>query len=65
LIAGYRYYYGYGGIFQELGEVTYFRSSTEETNASEYVLGLSKYESDIHLSGGAKEIGYSVRCLKD
>ena len=56
----------WGGIFKELGYYTSFWSSTEFNDAvTAYGLWLIYNGSDIYLTPTGKEIGVSVRCIKD
>lgn len=61
LLAGIRDF----GYFIGLGYTTYFWSSTEYNATGAYYLLLYSYASNVHLYGGYKVYGFSVRCLKD
>lgn len=63
LIAGYRV--DDSGHFSDLGEYTDFWGSTKHGVSGAYVLGLNAFSSDIDLGIVNKEVGFSVRCLKD
>jgi len=62
LLAGSR---GYDGFFYQLGVTTYFWSSTELDAADAIGLGLSGNDSGIRHGYDDKELGFSVRCVKD
>jgi len=62
LLAGYRYYDGY---FYNLGNYSYFWSSTESNASYAYGLYLWDSDSNITLSSNLKGNGFSIRCLKD
>lgn len=63
LLAGYRYVSGI--LFINLGDYTYFWSSTEYDATAANNMDLSFGNSSIFLPDYAKEFGFSVRCLKD
>ncbi|MFA5803444.1 MAG: FISUMP domain-containing protein [Melioribacteraceae bacterium] len=63
LLGGYRYV---DGIFYNMGNFTYYWSSTEYNISNTYTLGLSNIDSNILLAGSGKDYGgFSVRCLKN
>src|ERR1035437_1927891 len=63
LLAGYR---NFNGPFFNLGNNTYFRTSTEETmHGYAYLMSLHVNSSNIYFDAYYKVDGLSVRCLKD
>ncbi len=62
LFAGYRR--ADYGIFGGLNYAS-FRSSTENSSDGAYYMSLGFSSSDVNLSNGNKNLGFSVRCLKD
>ena len=62
LLAGFRNFYN---DFDELHSTTYFWSSTAENTTSAHTLGLHYDFSHFSIISSGKEMGFSVRCLKD
>jgi len=62
LLSGYR---GYNGYFYFLRGTTYFWSSSEYYSISAFTMGLSSHGGNISLDNAGKEMGFSVRCVKD
>ena len=62
LFAGYRDYHG--GSFSNLGDVTYFWSSTENSIFASFI-GLSTGNPYVDFNQINKNYGFSIRCLKD
>ncbi len=62
LIAGWRWVDGY---FYDLGQRTYFWSSTEYDNNYAYYMRLLYNYSDVYMYNDNGLLGFSVRCLKD
>ncbi|MGA9117539.1 MAG: FISUMP domain-containing protein [Bacteroidota bacterium] len=62
LLAGYR---RYNGLFQFLGDIGYFWSSTQYDATSASILRLSGYDASINLLYYIKPSGFPVRCLED
>ena len=63
LPAGYRG--GFDGDFYNEGVTAYFWSSTEYNSNYAYYMSLDYYYDDARLSNSLKDIGFSVRCVKD
>jgi uncharacterized protein (TIGR02145 family) len=62
LLAGRRYSNSY---FFTLGDLGYFRSSTESSTEYAYFIDLYNNDSTINFNNFYKQDGYSVRCVKD
>ncbi|MDQ7816740.1 MAG: FISUMP domain-containing protein [Melioribacteraceae bacterium] len=62
LIAGCR---AINGIFGDFNFYGYFQSSTEFGSDSAHTFDLGYYSQDIYFDKNNKELGFSVRCIKD
>jgi uncharacterized protein (TIGR02145 family) len=62
MLAGYRIY---EGRFSGLGYAAVFWSSTDVGNNDACILNMYSNSSGIYIYGNSKELGFSVRCIKD
>ncbi len=52
------------GSFQMEGYFAYFWTETESSSEMAWQLDIDSFSSDVHLNGGMKSWGLSVRCIK-
>ncbi|MBI3195180.1 MAG: hypothetical protein HYZ34_12060 [Ignavibacteriae bacterium] len=62
LFSGNRYF---DGGFYNIGEYTYFWSSTENGATNGTILSLTNFDSNTYFHYWRKDIGYCIRCIKD
>ncbi|MCE1189271.1 MAG: hypothetical protein LWX56_09020 [Ignavibacteria bacterium] len=62
LLAGYR---NYNGLFYDLGSNALFWSSPEYDSGFAFFMNVYYYNSYVYLYYNGKQVGFSVRCLKD